>query len=61
MSFDLDKAKAFNAAATESAKQQMELSKESLANQLDAADRIIMRKAADVAIQLAEMPETDPT
>lgn len=61
MSFDLDKAKAFNAAATESVKQQMELSKESLANQLDAADRIIMRKAADVAIQLAEMPETDPT
>lgn len=61
MSFDLDKAKAFNAATTESVKQQMELSKESLANQLDAADRIIMRKAADVAIQLAEMPETDPT
>lgn len=56
----------------EQAKAQIELSKESaqtqrdmnqkvLDSQLDASDRIIMRKAADAAINIAETSATDPT
>ena len=55
MSFDLDKAKAFNEAATESVKAQLQLTKDSLANQLDAADQITLRKAADTTIELANL------
>lgn len=53
----LDDAKAQIEAATQSASQQLELNKTSLTNQLDAADRIIMRKAAEATIQLAQQPD----
>jgi len=52
---DLDKAKAQVEAATDSAKQQIELNKSVVENQLDAADRIILRKAADTTIELANL------
>lgn len=51
----LDAAKALNEAATQSAKDQIELTRASLENQLDAADRMILRKAADTSIQLANL------
>lgn len=56
----LDEARAQIEAATDSARKQIELSNLSLTNNLDAADRIIMRKAADATIQLAT-ETTDPT
>lgn len=46
---------------TQSVKEQQQANKASLDYQLDAGDRLLMRKAADATIQLAEMPATDPT
>ena len=46
---------------TKSVKDQQEANNQALINSLDAADRIIMRKAADAAIQIAANPQTDPT
>lgn len=56
---DLDRAKAQMEAATQSAKQQIDLNQQMLTNNLDAADRIIMRKAADATIAMAQ--SSDPT
>jgi hypothetical protein len=52
---NLDAAKALNEAATQSAKDQIELNRTSLENQLDAVDRMILRKAADTTIELANL------
>lgn len=47
--------------ATESTQKQIEMNKQMLVNNLDAADRIIMRKAAEATIQIAQAPATpDP-
>ncbi len=45
-------------AATKSAREQIEVNKEMLTNNLDAADRIIMRKAAETTMELAK--QSDP-
>ena len=58
---NLDQAKAQMAAATESAKSQIELNQQSLSNHLDAADRIVMRQAAEATIAIAKAPTSDPT
>lgn len=47
--------------ATQSVKEQQLANKASLEYQLDAGDRLLMRKAADATIQLAGQPATDPT
>lgn len=44
-----------------STQDQHDLNEKSLTASLDAADRIIMRKAADAAIQIASTPQADPT
>lgn len=51
---DIDRAKAQIDAATQSARQQLELNQQSLTNNLDSADRITMRRAAEAAIELAK-------
>jgi hypothetical protein len=56
-----DEARAQMDLATESAKQQIELTRSSIENQLDACDRIILRKAADATINIAELAAADPT
>jgi hypothetical protein len=50
----LESTKAAMDLATQSAKDQREASKETLTNSLDAGDRILLRKAADVSLLLAE-------
>lgn len=57
----LEEAQAQMAAATKSAQEQLELNKQSLTNQLDAGDRLMLRKAADVSLNLAELAATDPS
>jgi hypothetical protein len=52
---DLGRAKEQIEAATQSAKDQMALNQQMVTNQLDAADRIVLRKAADTAIELASL------
>ena len=61
MSFDLDKAKAQMDAATKSAEDQLELTKTSIQNQMDAADRIVMRKAAETVLDITPAVAADPT
>jgi hypothetical protein len=61
---DLERAQAQMDAATKSAKEQMELDRTMVDNQLDAGDRILMRKAADSVLQLSQMmalTDPDPT
>lgn len=52
---NLDNAKQQIEAATQSAKDQLALNQQMVTNQLDAADRIILRKAADTTIELANL------
>jgi len=50
-------------AARKSVEQQLELSKQSLANAYDHADRLVMMRAVDATIRMAQTPltTTDPT
>ena len=57
----LEEAKAQMEAATASAKAQIEVHKASLGNQLDAADRVIMRKAADTVLTITPAVVANPT
>lgn len=56
----LESAEAFIRASSESTQKQIELNNQSLINSLDAADRIIMRKAAETTIQLATQQPANP-
>ena len=58
---NLDDAKAQVDAMTAAVKQQMAANKESVANQLDASDRIIMRKAADTVLTIVPAVVANPT
>lgn len=58
---NLDAAKAQITAATDSAKQQLELNRTMVENQLDACDRILARKAADTVLTVAGAIGADPT
>lgn len=58
---NFETAKAAIDLATASTEKQIEMNQKMLANNLDAADRIIMRKAADATIQIATTPTSDPT
>lgn len=60
----LESIKAQMQAVTDSAKQQMDLNKTMLTNQLDAADRLTLRNSADAVVQLAKtmaLVKPDPT
>jgi len=48
-------------AAKKAVEQQLELSKQSLTNAYDHADRLVMMRAVDATIRLAQTPITDPT
>lgn len=48
-------------AATKAVNSQLEANHKSLVNKLDAADRMLMQKAVDATIRLAQVPITDPT
>ena len=61
MSFDVEKARAQMALSNESAKAQREMNQEIIDSQLDAGDRIIMRKAADTVLTIAPAVAADPT
>jgi hypothetical protein len=58
---NLDSAKAHMDAATRSAREQIELNKLSLDNKLEAADREVLRKAANTMLELAPALAADPT
>ncbi len=61
---NLDDAKAQVAAATDSAKQQIETNRTSLSNLQDAADRVTLRRSADAITDLAKvmaLTTPDPT
>lgn len=47
-------------AAKKSVEQQLELSKQSLTNAYDHADRLVMLKAVDTTIRLAQTPALTP-
>jgi hypothetical protein len=57
---NLDSARAQMDLATESTQKQIEVNQQMLTNNLDAADRIIMRKAAEATITIASTPTPDP-
>lgn len=50
-----EQAKAQMTLATESAKAQRELNEQIIVSNLDASDRILMRKAADNVLQLSQV------
>ncbi len=58
---NLDSAKAQMEAATQSAKDQIELNEQVLVNKLDAADRVILFKAANTVLSLTPAIASDPT
>ena len=47
--------------ANESVAAQRKANQEVIDSQLDAADRMLLRKAADVSLNLAELSAADPT
>lgn len=55
-----DKVREYMDLVTKSVTEQREANKLSLNNNLDAADRVILRKAADTALKLAQEPATNP-
>lgn len=52
---DIDAVKRQMDLATQSARDQLTLNKEMVANNFDAGDRLLLRKAADVTLQIAEV------
>lgn len=56
-----EQARAQIAMATDSRKAEREANEAILQSSLDAADRIIMRKAADTVLEVAKAIGTDPT
>lgn len=61
MSFDVAKARAQMELSNESAKAQREMNQLIIDSQLDAGDRIVMRKAADTVLTIAPAVAADPT
>ena len=47
-------------AATKSTRDQLETIKTSIENQLDTADRVVMLRAVDATIRLAQAPVINP-
>ncbi len=61
---NISEAQAQIAAATDSAKQQIDLSKNYLSNLQDAADLVTLRRSADAVVDLAKvmaLTKPDPT
>ena len=54
-----DQVERFIKLGSQSTQEQMELNKTSINNQIDAADRLVMRKAAETVMELAK--SADPT